>query len=118
MTHYTPDSWLIIKVTYKEGDIDHRILGGWSGGYLEGTSWRLSSGIVSISYTDEYGSPWHVRNKSGSVYSIGRRACRETIAMSMGLGVLARAKEKGEIVDYEILTENDAIEYLRKLPRT
>jgi hypothetical protein len=38
---YTPDAWVILKV-----DNFYKVLAGWSGGYLDGDSWRINSGIV------------------------------------------------------------------------
>lgn len=63
---YAPDSWKIVKLTNKEnGDVHHRIIAGWTGGYLQGSSWKISSGIEKI--TDEVDF-WNVPNTSGSVY--------------------------------------------------
>ena len=65
---YTPDNWVVIKLN---GDDPHyRILAGWSGGYLDGDSWRMNSGITRVEETDDaflfYGA-------SGSCYD-----CRKT----------------------------------------
>ena len=40
----TPDSWVVLKITAETGVI-YKVLAGWSGGYLDGDSWRLNSGI-------------------------------------------------------------------------
>lgn len=65
MTEYNPDSWVVIKMNYKDQTF-YKVLGGWSGGYLNGTSWRLNSGIEKVELDNDrykfYGS-------SGSVYS-------------------------------------------------
>lgn len=45
MTAYHPDNFILIRV--KDSD-DLHIAGGWSGGYLSGDSWRLSTKVVSI----------------------------------------------------------------------
>ncbi len=46
MSEYTPDNWVIIKIN---GDDPHyRVLAGWSGSYLYGSSWQLNSGIVRV----------------------------------------------------------------------
>lgn len=64
MTTYTPDSWVVVKITGTEVSAPYyRVLGGWYGG---GTNnWKLSSGVTSIT---EYNNYWEVVNTSGSVY--------------------------------------------------
>ena len=65
---YVPNNWVVIKIT-KDDTIVYKLLGGWSGGYLDGDSWRMNSGIISVknikkpmrSYYDFHGY-------SGSVY--------------------------------------------------
>ena len=46
--------------------INFKIFGSWSGGYLDGDSWRLSSGLKSIEYKDDGSLFMH--NHSGSIY--------------------------------------------------
>lgn len=62
MNNY-PDNWVIIKIT---GDNPHyRVLAGWSGGYTQGTSWKLNSGITKV----EYNKPnYSFYGSSGSCY--------------------------------------------------
>lgn len=70
MTEYKPDSWVVIKMTYKDQTL-YKVLGGWSGGYTQGSSWRLNSGIEKAELDDDvykfYGS-------SGSVYNCGKNS--------------------------------------------
>ena len=72
---YYPDSWVVIKITeetlnasntaYIEGRTYYKVLGGWSGGYLHGDSWRLNSGInLVFEHKDEI----HFYGHSGSNY--------------------------------------------------
>lgn len=56
----TPDKWII--VTVPQGA---KVLGSWSGGYLDGDSWQLSSGLKSI---EEDGDYYLMHNVSGSIY--------------------------------------------------
>ena len=42
-----PDSWAIIEVNHK-GEQFQKVLAGWSGSYLYGNSWRMSSPIKEI----------------------------------------------------------------------
>ena len=65
MTEYNPDSWVVIKMINKDQTF-YKVLGGWSGGYLDGDSWRLNSGVDRVELDNDmykfYGS-------SGSVYN-------------------------------------------------
>ena len=42
---YNPDGWMLVKIT-SEGKTHYRVFGSWRGGYLDGDSWRLNSGVV------------------------------------------------------------------------
>ena len=64
MSHYTPDNWVVIKM---DGDEPHyRVLAGWSGGYLNGDSWRMNSGITRVEDDGDY---YNFYGSSGSCYS-------------------------------------------------
>ena len=64
----TPDSWVIIEVNH-EGEQFQKILSGWSGGYLDGDAWRMSSRIkeMNINIDQDYIT---VETDSGSVYNL------------------------------------------------
>ena len=64
----TPDSWVIVEVNH-EGEQFQKILSGWSGGYLDGDSWRLSSPIreINIDMNKDY---FTVDTASGSRYTL------------------------------------------------
>ena len=64
MSNYTPDNWVVIKM---DGDAAHyRVLAGWSGGYLDGNSWKMNSGIIRVEMDGNY---YHFYGLSGSCYS-------------------------------------------------
>lgn len=64
MANYTPDNWVVLKIG---GNTPHyRVLGGWIGGYLNGNSWRLNSGIKRHDFDGDY---WNFYGSSGSCYS-------------------------------------------------
>ncbi len=48
----TPDAWVIVEVNH-EGEQFQKIIAGWSGGYLNGNSWRLSSPIKEMHLNSE-----------------------------------------------------------------
>ncbi len=69
MTAYTPDNWVVIKLS---GDDPHyRVLAGWSGGYLGGDSWRMNSGITRVE-DDEH--LWLFYGSSGSFYDCNKNS--------------------------------------------
>ena len=70
MTEYTPDSWVVIK-RYRDNDVPfHKVLGGWSGGYLYGDSWRTNSGIIRV---DDATDHLFFHGNSGSVYQVNKK---------------------------------------------
>ena len=62
---YTPDLWVILEMTIDGEKPIHKILSSWLGGYVETSSWRISSGILKIEDHEEY---YEITNYSGSVY--------------------------------------------------
>lgn len=64
MSEYIPDCWKILSFNYAGQTID-KILSGWYGGYANGDSWRLSSGIKDII---DSGDHYTITNESGSIY--------------------------------------------------
>jgi hypothetical protein len=61
---YLPDNWVVLKIT-KPDMTYYRVLGGWSGSYLTGDSWRLNSGIVKVTEDENY---YNFFGSSGSCY--------------------------------------------------
>jgi hypothetical protein len=43
MSYYQPDCWVVLKLPEC-----YKVLAGWSGGYLDGSAWRLNSGITRV----------------------------------------------------------------------
>ena len=69
MSEYNPDKWVIVRFK-REEEVWHKVLGSWYGGYLDGDSWRLSSGLNSI---EEDGDFYLMKNHSGSVYKCHKK---------------------------------------------
>ena len=100
-TVYSPDSWQVIKVTLKSpsNPVHYRILAGWSGSYMYGESWKLSSGCERVI---DQGSTWKVPQSSGSVYMLSKTAERPSRAT---MGVLESLQVSNtettlEVVDF------------------
>ena len=64
----TPDSWVILEVNHEDEQFQ-KILAGWSGGYLDGDSWRLSSPIKEMNI-DIDSDKIVVYTESGSCYNL------------------------------------------------
>lgn len=65
MSEYFPDHWVVLKFTTQDKPF-YKVLAGWGGSYLYGSSWQLNSGIVSVRDTDTH---YLFRGYSGSVYT-------------------------------------------------
>lgn len=63
---YYPDNWVVLKIDTKDSPVLYKILAGWSGGYLQGDSWRMNSGITKVEDAGEY---WKFYGHSGSCYA-------------------------------------------------
>lgn len=60
MIMYRPDRWVVLKLP-----AGYKVLAGWSGGYLDGDSWRLNSGITKV---NQDGDLYFFSGYSGSIY--------------------------------------------------
>jgi hypothetical protein len=69
MSDYNPDKWVVVKITGKDTPPVHKVFACWSGGYLDGDSWKLNSGITKVTDKDDY---FFFDGFSGSCY-----ACRK-----------------------------------------
>jgi hypothetical protein len=65
MSEYNPDRWVIVELKTPKETL-YKVLATWYGGYLDGDSWKLSSGIRDVKRI-ENGYAFH--NHSGSVYN-------------------------------------------------
>ena len=78
MSEYRPDNWVVIKMTrqpkspFLESNRDlvtYKVLACWNGGYLDGESWRMNSGVdFIVDHKDEV----HFHGRSGSNYICGK----------------------------------------------
>ena len=92
MNLYVPDTWAVLKLTnttqpgYEE--VIYKVLGGWGGSYLNGTSWRLNSGVVRMQMDEEH---YMFYGYSGSCY----KCHKDSYKLSMSaIGVYNELKRK------------------------
>jgi len=95
----TPDTWVIVEIqdpTHPGYPPRQKILSGWSGSYMYGDSWRLSSPIknMHIDIDKDYIT---VETDSGSVYNL--RKDYQGLRMS-NAGIYNEMKERfGDMVE-------------------
>ena len=70
MSEYNPDNWVVVKITKRNPDDGisnsvYKVIGGWSGGYIEGDSWRMNSGVTAVTIDE---STFAFHGSSGSIY--------------------------------------------------
>jgi len=101
MSEYYPDKYVIVRITdIKTGEVHHRVLGSWFGGYLSGDSYRLNSGIEKYERTGDgrirfYGG-------SGSLYEVDEKIYGMSIhAQSWLAGIAEHNKDD---VTVEVIT--------------
>lgn len=75
---YTPDTWVILEVQNDDKTF-YKVLGGWSGGYLDGSSWRINSGITEVKEFDDH---YKFYGSSGSCYRCVKGMYRLSMATS------------------------------------
>lgn len=101
MSTYSPDRWVMLQLTNTDGATHYRIFGSWSGGYLDGDSWKLNSGVETVSITDNI---YSFEGTSGSVYKCHKRGYGTT---GYGAGVLSGLIEDSKkLVTITVLSED------------
>ncbi len=97
---YTPDRWVVLKFSSEEHGTSEKLFSGWSGSYLYGESWKLSSGIVKV---EDKGDYYEFHNHSGSIYK-----CYKT---HEGMSGYMRAIYAGFV---EQMTDNTSVEVVEE----
>ena len=67
MNDYKPDYWKVVKITSTEGVILYKVFATWVGGYVDGDSWKMNSGITEVKSEGDY---LLFKGYSGSVYNV------------------------------------------------
>jgi hypothetical protein len=110
MNTYRPDQFSIIRIN-NAGKTFYKIFGSWSGGYLDGDSWRLNSGVES--YTEGENGWIDFVGASGSVYECHKYS--EGVRSAHNQGVLAEILAKApEEVDAAIISYAEFKEQFNK----
>lgn len=83
---YEPHNWVLLKINSPTPH--YKVLAGWRGGYLDGDSWRMNSGVVRH---DEDEEKYYFYGYSGSCYVCHKN--REGLS-NMATSVYNGLKEK------------------------
>ena len=97
--HYIPSKWIIIEISSAEDSV-RKVFASWYGGYLDGDSWRLSSGITKV---EDKGDHYLFHNESGSIYQCYKN-CYGTSSYSYGI-LQNIAKTVTESANFTIVEE-------------
>ena len=92
---YEPDNWVILEIEH-EGSTFHKVLAGWSGGYLDGDTWRFNSGIERIVTNEHH---YEIYGYSGSVYKVGKGS--ELVRANIS-GILEECLSTGKVKQIKI----------------
>ena len=76
-----PDYWQVIRISSPEEGIIYKVFATWVGGYTQGESWKLNSGITEVRFNE----PPHIEfvGWSGSSYVVvNNESCYRTTLYS------------------------------------
>lgn len=101
MSDYTPDKWLVVKITGGECPPIHKVFACWYGGWAGSDSWKLNSGITKATLE---GFVYSFEGSSGSVYDCHKDCYGANV---YGMGVLQTMIDKASKngITIEILPE-------------
>jgi hypothetical protein len=113
MSTYSPDRWIVVKIIDEKNGDFYKVFGTWSGGYLDGDSWKLSSGFDKTQKIEDGQRFISISNFSGSIYNVGKHPASYD-ATSYGRSVLNGLVEKAESAGFKIipLKREEAFELL------
>lgn len=69
---YTPDCWVVLKFVH-DGSTIYKVFAGWYGGFANGDSWKLNSGITKVEVDGDF---YLFHGSSGSVYRCHKKTYR------------------------------------------
>jgi hypothetical protein len=109
MSDYTPDRWMIARITSKNHPAIDKIIGSWYGGYAGSDNWRFSSGITKVVEHDDH---YEVHNHSGSIYTLHKGAEGASSHTAATFNNMAtQLEESGEgmmrVIDIKEITPNE-----------
>jgi hypothetical protein len=101
MTEYSPDRWVVIKVTGSDNTSIYRILASWYGGYAGSDSWQLNSGITKVV---DKGAYYDFHGRSGSLYKCHKQ-CYGMSAYTLGIYKSIISQIESTVFSLELIDE-------------
>lgn len=102
---YEPDGFVILKIEEEDGNTHYRVFGSWGGGYLDGDSWRLNSGIESIARIGE--GYYTFLGGSGSLYKCHKDSYGRLTGYNAGVIGSLLDSTKSQNLPVSILEEDE-----------
>jgi hypothetical protein len=68
---YIPHKWVVVKIEGGEFPLTYKVFACWYGGYLNGDSWKMNSGITKVTKEEDF---YLFEGHSGSVYKCHKDA--------------------------------------------
>ena len=94
---YTPDKWIVVKIEGGEFPLTYKVFANWNGGYLDGDSWKLNSGITKVTKAKKH---YNFKGFSGSVYKCHENAYGMTCyGLTVIDNIINKSKEAGVTVE-------------------
>lgn len=116
MKTYNPDLWVLVEMWNTQAAVEDRVVkvfASWYGGYANGDSWKLSSGVTGVRIDGEF---IEFDNYSGSVY---RAYVNNWGASGFGSSVLNSFVEEMKDAPngnaFRVFTEEEARGYIAKM---
>ncbi len=102
MSDYTPDKWVVVKISSDKTPPIHKVFACWFGGWAGSDSWKLNSGITKATLE---GYCYYFQGSSGSVYECHKDAYGTNMYGSSVLNnMIGNASKNG--ISIEILPED------------
>jgi hypothetical protein len=104
---YEPDGWVIVKFMPVDAPTFYKIFGTWRGGYLDGDTWRMSSGSFSPQDAELHEGVITWPQTSGSIYKlrVEDENCTTFYTGCVLDNIVERSKANG--IDCELIRFND-----------
>lgn len=93
MTTYEPDIWVPLLIESERYGKIYKVLAGWYGGFAGASNWRLSSGIESITVSDD-GSFLTIPQSTGSVYIVPAWTQMSSMLSNVFTGIVESSEEQ------------------------
>lgn len=104
---YIPDGWALLEINYEHSNPPkfYKILASWSGGYLDGDSWKMSSMILSVEEDENF---YYTTGETGSVYALRKNGQNpNSYALSVFANYSEGAKKMNPPANLILIPNND-----------